>query len=109
MNNKFAGIVVFGLLIATALPAVGTINKIEEREVPSFYQSGVEWMNTYGGDEHDWLYHVQPTDDGYVAAGLSEEDNIFYAWLLKVDADCVEEWSVVTPYINGSEIPLTVY
>ncbi len=105
MKKKILVILICMLLIASALPAVGTINKIEEREMPSFYQSGVEWEYTYGGDEFDWLYHVQPTSDGgYVAAGLTEEDNMYYGWLLKVNADGEEEWSLVEHNINGSVI-----
>lgn len=105
MKKKIIGIFICMLLIATALPAVGTLNKEEINKTPQRLVD-VEWMNTYGGDEHDWLYHVQPTSDGgYVGAGLSEEDNMFYPWILKVDADGEEEWSEVNYYTNGSEIP----
>ena len=104
MKKKLLGIFVCMLLIATALPAVGTINKDDMNTTPQRLVD-VEWEYTYGGDEHDWLYHVQPTSDGgYIAAGISEEDNMFYGWLLKVDALGEEEWSTVNYDINGSAI-----
>jgi len=95
MKTKIIGILVCTLLIATALPAVGTINKDDMNTTPQRLVD-VEWEYTYGGDEFDWFYDIQPTrDGGYIAAGLSEEDNLYYAWLLKVDADGEEEWSTV--------------
>lgn len=103
MKGKIFGICIGMLLIATALPAVGTINN--EVIISPLQKNFVEWEHTYGGDEHDWLFHIQPTSHGgYIATGLTEEDNMFYAWLLKVDDDGQEEWSVVNYDINGSEI-----
>ncbi len=105
MKKKLLGIFVCMLLIATALPAVGTMNKDNGKNMVPLQSSEVEWEYTYGGDEFDWFYDVQPTrDGGYIATGLTEEDNIYYAWLLKVDADGIEEWRTVNYEFNGTEI-----
>jgi len=105
MKTKIIGILVCMLLIATALPAVGTMNKDNGPNMSPLQSSEVEWEYTYGGDEFDWLYDIQPTrDGGYIATGLSEEDNLYYAWLLKVDADGEEEWSTINYEFNGTII-----
>jgi hypothetical protein len=102
MKGKILAMSICMLLIATALPAVGTLTT----EVStSSQQMDVEWEYTYGGDEFDWFYDCVPTQDGgYVAAGLSEEDNIYYAWIVKVDEFGIEEWSTINYEFNGTEI-----
>jgi len=108
MKTKIIGILVCTLLIATALPAVGTINKDDMNTTPQRLVD-VEWEYTYGGDEFDWLYDIQPTTDGgYVATGISVEDDMNYAWVLKVDADGEEEWSTLNYDFNGSEIDIEI-
>jgi len=105
MKTKIVGILVIMLLMATALPAVGTMNKDNGQNIALLQSSEVEWEYTYGGDEFDWFYDIQPTrDGGYIATGLTEEDNLYYAWLLKVDADGIEEWSTVNYEFNGTAI-----
>jgi len=101
MKTKILGIFVCMLLIATALPAVGTINKEDKKTTPQRL-TDVEWEYTYGGDEFDWLYCIQPTSDGYIAVGVTEESGVNYAWLLKVDADGNEQWSTVNYDFNGT-------
>ena len=105
MKRKIIGICICMLVIATALPAVGTTNNDIEKKVASFFPPGVEWEYTYGGGEFDWFYDIIPTSDGgYVATGLSEIDNMFYAWLLKISSDGSEEWSVINNDFYGYDI-----
>jgi len=93
MKTKIVGILVIMLLMATALPAVGTMNKIEEK-TNSVLLGGVEWSKTYGGDESDRFVFVDQADDGgYFAGGSTEESNTQHPWLIKTDSDGNEEWS----------------
>jgi len=104
MKKKIIGIFVCMLLIATALPAVGTINNDDMNTTPQ-QLSDVEWEYTYGYDGFDWLYCIEPTSDGgYIATGLAEENNMYYAWLLKVDENGIEEWSELNYEFNGTSI-----
>jgi hypothetical protein len=104
MNGKILGICICTLLIATALPAVGTLNKDDMNTTPQ--QVGdIEWEYTYGYDAFDWLYCIEPiSDGGYIATGLAEEDDMYYAWLLKVDENGVEQWSRLNYEFNGTSI-----
>ena len=93
MKTKIVGILVIMLLIATALPAVGTMNKIEEK-TNSVLLGGVEWSKTYGGDESDRFVFVdQAEDGGYFAGGSTEESNTQHPWVIKTDSDGNEDWS----------------
>jgi hypothetical protein len=104
MKKKIIGIFVCMLLIVTALPVVGTINKYDMKTTPQ-QTSSVEWERTYGGDEFDWLFTILNTSDGgYIATGITEEEGLLYAWLLKVDADGVEQWNTVNYEFNGTEV-----
>jgi len=68
-------------------------------------QPTVEWEKTYGGDECDMIYSVEPTTDGgYIACGTTEESGMHYVWLLKLDSDGNEEWSVVNHDLNASKM-----
>jgi hypothetical protein len=81
------------------------MNKDNGMNTLPLQSSEVEWEYTYGGDEFDWFYDVQPTaDDGYIATGITVEDGMNYAWLLKVDVDGEEEWSTVNYEFNGTQI-----
>jgi len=101
MNGKVIGIFVVGLLIAAAIPAVGYMKNEETNATVQSY--GIEWEYTYGGDEFDWLYCIEPTDDGgYIATGTTEESDMNYAWLLKIDANGNEDWSAINYNFNGT-------
>jgi hypothetical protein len=109
MKKKIVGIIVCMLLLATTLPVVGTLNKKIETSGAPLTPSGVEWEKTYGGDEFDWFYDVQPTrDGGYIATGITEENNVYYAWLVKVNATGGEEWCIVNHEFFGSQIETNI-
>jgi hypothetical protein len=100
-EKKIVGIFVCMLLIATALSAVGTIKT--GMTMSSTGQDYVEWEYSYGGDEFDWLFCIDNTSDGgYIATGLTEENNIYYAYLVKVDENGIEEWSSINYDFNGT-------
>jgi hypothetical protein len=104
MKEKIVGILVATLLIATAvLPVVGTMNENMGIATLNIQQPTVEWKKTYGGDEFDHFHTVRQTDDGgYIACGNTEENDMYYVWLVKVDSAGNEEWSVVNHDLNGS-------
>ena len=93
MKRKIVGIFICTLVIATALPAVGTMNDQREQNAAMFFPPGVDWMKTYGGEEFNWLFDIEITDDGYIAGGLYELQNRMCAWMLKTDKNGAEEWS----------------
>jgi hypothetical protein len=107
MKNKIVGILVTTLLIATALHAVGAMNEVKDicNENNCSMQPTVEWEKTFGGDEFDMIYSVEQTNDGgYIACGTTEESGMNYVWLLKLDSDGNEEWSVVNHDLNASKM-----
>lgn len=94
MKTKIIGILVITLLIATAIPAVGTLNKLNNKANSSIRNLGVEWSRTYGGPEYDVFYDVYDTDDGgYIMSGKHEENNLYYPYIVKVDSMGYEEWN----------------
>ena len=111
MKRKIVGMLVTALLIATAvLPAVGTMNENMDITTSNIQQPTVEWKKTYGGDEFDHFHTVRQTDDGgYIACGNTEENDMFYVWLVKVDSAGNEEWSVVNYDLNGSYLTNTEF
>ncbi len=90
------------LVITTALPAVGTMNKDTETYAASFFPQGVDWMKTYGGEEFNWLFDIEKTDDGYIAGGVFELQNRMCAWMLKTDENGNETWSTVNDLWYGT-------
>jgi len=107
MKKKIVGICVCMLLIATALPAVGTLNKtINEKNVET-QSRGIEWNLTYDRGEFDDIRYITQTDDGYICCGLTEESNNFYVWILKLDADGNEDWHIVNYDLNGTGLGTT--
>jgi len=106
MKKGITGIFVATLLIATAvLPAVGTINEkicpINDTLLPP----SSAWRETFGGNEFDHFHSARQTiDGGYIACGITEESDEYYAWLIKVDSDGDEEWSKINHDINGTYI-----
>jgi len=107
--KKILGIFVMTLLIASAvLPALGDMNEIKDIETSGILSPTVEWMKTYGGEEFDHFHTARQTDDGgYIACGLTEESDMYYAWLLKVDSGGNEEWSKTNYDLNGSYLTNT--
>ena len=74
----------------------------------------VIWMYNYGGEEYDVFYGVlQTSDGGYIAMGSSASyslDGNHDVWLLKTDADGIEEWSQTfggSEYDHGQSIQHT--
>ena len=103
MKGKLLTLSICMLLIATTIPAVGTLTN--KMNTTLLTQDFVEWEYTYGGDEFDWFYCIDTTSDGgYIATGLTEEDNVYYAYLVKVDEDGIEEWSSINYDFNGTVI-----
>lgn len=102
MKAKIIGILVTMLLISTAVNAVG--NMKNEVIILPIVKSGVEWEQTYGYDEFEWIYDIQPTSDGgYIATGVSEEDDMNYGWLLKVDEGGSKQWDIKNYDFNGTD------
>lgn len=101
MNKKIIGICVCMLLIATTLPTVGTINNDIETNISPLLPPGIEWRKTYGGEEFNWLYDIEITDDGYIAGGVFEYQNRMCAWMLKTDKNGNETWSAINDLWYG--------
>jgi len=109
MRKGIIGIFVATLLIATAvLPAVGIINEkicpINDTLLPP----SAAWRKTFGGNEFDHFHSARQTSDGgYIACGITEESNEYYAWIVKVNPDGDEEWIKVNYDINGTHVENT--
>lgn len=105
MKRKLVGICVCMLVIATAVPAVGTLKTIHENNLQP-QRRGVEWNLTYDRGEFDEFRHVTQTmpDKGYICCGLTEETNNYYVLLVKLDTDGNEEWHVVNYDLNGTVV-----
>jgi hypothetical protein len=113
------------LMIATAVPVMGTTTEIIKKETNSnllknedftkknvypLHDPEVEWERLYGGGVNMDLFRnvKQTTDGGYIAVGVWNGTNTpplsGSHWLVKVDADGDEEWSV-TALHNTSVYP----
>ncbi len=101
MNKKIVGVCVCMLLITTALPVVGSLDKYDKKDKVMFFPPGVKWLETYGGEEFNWLFDIKITDDGYIAGGVLEYQNRMCAWMLKIDKNGTEEWSTVNDLWYG--------
>lgn len=101
MKQKIIALCIMMLLMTTAgISAVGILNIQMETYTT---QPMVEWEKTFGEDEFDYFRCIQQTSDGgYLAFGETEQDDMNYAWLLKLDADGNEEWNNVNQDLNGS-------
>ncbi|UCD13827.1 MAG: hypothetical protein JSW60_09785, partial [Thermoplasmatales archaeon] len=96
MKNKIFGTFVCMLLIATALPAVGTLNNSFHGENPVDMPLNGGWTKTFGGSEYDFGDCVQQTSDGGYIIGaetMSYGAGDLDVWLIKTDADGNEEWN----------------
>ena len=103
MNRKIVGMCVCMLVIATALPAIGTINSNFETNVAPLQPPGVDWVKTYGGEEFNWLFDINPTDDGgYIAGGVFEYQDRMCAWMLKTNENGNETWSAINDLWYGT-------
>jgi hypothetical protein len=109
MEKKLVGILVMTLLIATALlPAVSSLKINKENANLSALSPDVEWDYTFGGDEFDILLDITQTDDGgYIACGTTEESDMHYVWLLKLDSSGNEEWRIINHDLNASIMTTT--
>ena len=109
MRRKIMGICVCMLVLATALPAAGTLNKNIEKEIEPLLPPSVGWNLTYNRGEFDSIRDIQQTkpDGGYICCGLTEESNNFYILLLKLYANGTEEWHVVNYALNGTYVTST--
>ncbi len=114
MKKKIIGIFICMLLIATALPAVGTTPELKERQstpisaeiqevgkekVGFSHEIEVEWERLYGGVNEDLFRNVKQTNDGgYIAVGVWDgtwtSPQSGSHWLVKFDANGDEEWNV---------------
>ena len=102
MKIKIVVILMCMLLIATALPTLGIMNKEIEGNMSPLQSSGIEWEKTYGGDQADKLRDIEETDDGYIACGSTEISNNLCPWVMKVDSDGNEEWNwTITEFFHN--------
>jgi len=107
MKKKIVGILVATLLIATAvLPVVGTMNEIEDRNISSVSGPDIEWEFITGGPYHDLITAVYETEDGgFIATGTTENpEDVFSAWVIKLDKWGNEEWRTIETEIQGTSI-----
>ncbi len=119
MRKKIIGSFICMLLIATPLPTLelgidddqivdystkDILNVLpKDISISALQPPEIEWSKTYGGSEYDVLWCIEETDDGgYIACGITEEANVFYGWLLKLDSDGNEEWNITNYEINGT-------
>lgn len=104
MKQKIVGICIMGLFLAIAvLPAVGTMNEQMEIKTLGAQQPEIEWMKTFNRGEFDYFHYVRPTSDGgYIATGATEENDMYYVWLVKLDASGAEDWMVINYDLNAS-------
>ncbi len=113
MKKKLLGIFVCMLLIATAIPAVGTMNEVKEgQNAPAFIKNQevfkgnvrplhdleVDWDRLYGGVNEDLFRNVKQTNDGgYIAVGVWNgtwnPPQSGSHWLVKFDDTGDEEWN----------------
>jgi len=97
LKNKIIGILVCMLMIATALPVIGTMNEITAVDKLSFNISMVEeWNNTYGGTNWEIpLAGVQQIDSGYYLSGMTESYGAGSrdVWIIKTGDDGEEVWN----------------
>jgi len=101
--KKIVGVLVMTLLIMTAIPTIGIMNKNFEEEVTLQNFDGVEWSQTIDRGEFDSIRYVEQTaDDEYICCGLTEESDMFYVQLLKIKSDGNVNWSVVNYNLNAS-------
>ena len=66
MKTKIIGILAIMLLIATALPAVGTVKNCDNG---SLFQPPIQWEKTYGSLPGYGHFVQQTSDGGYIATG----------------------------------------
>jgi hypothetical protein len=110
MKGKIIGILVVTLLITAALPAVGTMNIVNNKEEYPTHISEIEWSIKYGEDEYDVFYDVDvTTDGGYIVCGNHEENGNYYPYVLKVDSEGTQQWNWTLREFEYNETICYVY
>jgi hypothetical protein len=106
MKKKIIIVFVTMLLIATTvLPVVGKINEKMYPINDTLLPPSTEWRKFFGGNEFDHFHSVRQTDDGgFIACGLTEESNEYFAWILKGDSNGDEEWRNINYDLNGTHL-----
>jgi len=95
MNKKIIGIFLCMLLIATVLPISSTMGN---KEVKTIFKENIlngGWSKTFGGNGDDIGYCVKQTSDGgYIIVGETNSfgSGDYDVWLIKTDADGIDEW-----------------
>ena len=85
-------------MIATALPAVGTLNKTTNEKNIQTLSRGIEWNFTYSGGEFDDICHIEQTtpDGGYLLTGFTEFSSTAAAlWMVKTNGAGAKEWQQI--------------
>lgn len=96
-------------IAAAVLPAVGTMNEYREITPTNYNEPTVEWTKTFDRGQFDYFHTVRQTSDGgYIASGATEENKMYYVWLVKVDMNGNEEWRVVNHDLNGTVMGTTI-
>jgi hypothetical protein len=103
MKTEIIGIFVCMILLASALPAVGTVNNEYQKKTYDNTSLNSGWINTYGGDGKEAADSIYQSDDGgYIiigettSMGAGDRD----IWLFKLDAFGDIEWETT---FGGSE------
>ena len=97
-------------LAAAVIPAVGTMTEKNDQLSLVIYSPTVEWQKTFDRGEFDHFHMVRQTDDGgYIAVGNTEENDMYYVWLVKLDAVGNEEWMTINYDLNGSYLTNTEF
>ncbi|MFW9991367.1 MAG: hypothetical protein ACFFD4_04845 [Candidatus Odinarchaeota archaeon] len=54
----------------------------------------LEWNQTYGGTEYDYLFSgIQTNDGGFALAGYTVENEVWTMWLVKTDGSGNQSWN----------------
>jgi len=95
MKEKIIGIFVCMLLIATAIPAVGTLNNSTSEKNPVDKTLNGGWEKTFRRSDFDFGDYVLQTSDGGYLIGAETMSNAgdLDIWLIKTDASGIEQWN----------------
>lgn len=104
MKQKIVGICIMGLFLAIAVfPALGIMNEQMKINTMGIQKPEIEWMKTFDRGEFDHFHTARQTaDGGYIACGDTEENDMYYVWMVKLDISGIEEWTAINYDLNGS-------